>query len=406
MRKIINAITDKPDWPAKVRHRVAILNARWFSELNVDDYQDVSYKMLCYLDEELWYIAELFEETGMVSVYDGDIVKSDSAIPDPLKTALQAAAARLEDVPESEKDWQPHTDGRVLDLVDPSLFPVIFGRTLVVADGELSIEEGLARSGHGEILPALENEPGHDETDGHLDSDDEEECSQYSHNYQWLPCEVKFKPIKEVNNGEEKESFRCEIASYINNLHPHDHRELYGLIEQILTRAIPLWNATLGPLRRDKPPKRIEYDGVQYTVDFDNLPEFFRLDREDDEDEDSYFRRQLEWEHKLEKATLILPEPGKFQRPKNCSRCEEVPPIVKLQEEYAEQGLQVIVKMANIHLAPEKPEYQGGTWHIEGQLVRDNCLCHIYNLTTHRRTNVSAPRPFTITTIATLRTLI
>lgn len=102
----------------------------------------------------------------MVSVYDGDIVKSDSAIPKPLKTALQAAAARLEDVPEFEKDWQPHMDEQVLDLVDPSLFP-------------------------------------------------------------------------------------------------HNRRELYGLIEQILTRAIPLWNATLGPLRRDKPPKRIEYDCVR-----------------------------------------------------------------------------------------------------------------------------------------------
>ena len=41
---------------------------------------------------------------------------------------------------------------------------------------------------------------------------------------------------------------------------------------------------------------------------------------------------------------------------------------VDLREEYAEQGLQVIVKLANIELTPEKPNYDGGSWHIEGQL--------------------------------------
>ena len=29
--------------------------------------------------------------------------------------------------------------------------------------------------------------------------------------------------------------------------------------------------------------------------------------------------------------------------------------------------LQVIVKLANIVLTPEKPEYSGGTWHVEGK---------------------------------------
>ena len=27
--------------------------------------------------------------------------------------------------------------------------------------------------------------------------------------------------------------------------------------------------------------------------------------------------------------------------------------------------MQVIVKLANIHLTPEKPDYKGGSWHIE-----------------------------------------
>jgi hypothetical protein len=30
--------------------------------------------------------------------------------------------------------------------------------------------------------------------------------------------------------------------------------------------------------------------------------------------------------------------------------------------------IQVIVKLANIHLTPENPEYRGGSWHTEGLL--------------------------------------
>lgn len=38
-----------------------------------------------------------------------------------------------------------------------------------------------------------------------------------------------------------------------------------------------------------------------------------------------------------------------------------------------EGNLQVIVKLANIHLTPEKPSYDGGTWHVEG--LRNESIC-------------------------------
>jgi hypothetical protein len=43
---------------------------------------------------------------------------------------------------------------------------------------------------------------------------------------------------------------------------------------------------------------------------------------------------------------------------------------VDLKREFGETGLQVIVKLANIYLTSDKPRYGGGTWHVEGQLVR------------------------------------
>ncbi|KAK0518229.1 hypothetical protein OC835_007913, partial [Tilletia horrida] len=39
--------------------------------------------------------------------------------------------------------------------------------------------------------------------------------------------------------------------------------------------------------------------------------------------------------------------------------------------------LQVIVKMATIHLTPEKPEYEGGSWHVEGTMREKICATGI-----------------------------
>ena len=57
------------------------------------------------------------------------------------------------------------------------------------------------------------------------------------------------------------------------------------------------------------------------------------------------------------------PEPKIFEPP------IEPDPTIDLKEDYAKSGLQVIVKLANIHLTPENPSYEGGSWHVEGQLV-------------------------------------
>ena len=38
---------------------------------------------------------------------------------------------------------------------------------------------------------------------------------------------------------------------------------------------------------------------------------------------------------------------------------------IRLEDEFKDQGLQVIVKMAGVELTPEKPEYAGGSWHLE-----------------------------------------
>lgn len=41
---------------------------------------------------------------------------------------------------------------------------------------------------------------------------------------------------------------------------------------------------------------------------------------------------------------------------------------LRIQDDFRDEGLQVIIKLSSIELTPEKPEYGGGNWHIEGML--------------------------------------
>ena len=94
------------------------------------------------------------------------------------------------------------------------------------------------------------------------------------------------------------------------------------------------------------------------------------------------------------------PEPDVFEPP------SEPDPTIDLKKEYAKSGLQVIVKLANIHLTPEKPSYDGGSWHVEGQLVSIAIffLSEI-DLTPWRRTNKFVRQPYITIPTRTLKTV-
>ena len=150
--------------------------------------KDISGPMMDWVIEELRYKAKLFEDIGAVTVYTGHVVKSDSVVPESLKLELQAAVAELEDVPDKNKDWHPGSNGKVLDLVHPSLYPLVYGRTRVLETGTTSLEDCIARCGEGkttQIPPQKEVTRGDASFQNsyyHVDS--------YSRNFQWLPCMV------------------------------------------------------------------------------------------------------------------------------------------------------------------------------------------------------------------------
>jgi hypothetical protein len=154
---------------------------------------------------------------------------------------------------------------------------------------------------------------------------------------------------------------RLRITTYINNLHPEKHGDLYGLIEDVIGAALPLWNLTLAPLCQQSNvfPKRIVYDKCRYDPDPESLPSSEQIQRLEGESEDDFWERRWRWFQDTRK--VVLPEPPEVYNQRGG------PNPLCLKDTFG--SLQIIVKLANIHLTPEKPQYEGGTWHVEGTMV-------------------------------------
>ena len=99
------------------------------------------------------YKLQSFQQTAAISVFDGDVVKSDTAIPSALKDTLSTGIAKLEDsIPHSHRDWHPRFNEKFLHLVHPSLFPVIYGRTKILPGNLAGLDDCIARCGKGWCL--------------------------------------------------------------------------------------------------------------------------------------------------------------------------------------------------------------------------------------------------------------
>lgn len=142
--------------------------------------------MAAYCIDELKYKAELFQKTGAVSIFHGDVVKADDCIPADLKNALRAAVAVLENIPNKRKDWRSGSNETVLDLVHPSLYPLTYGLTRIMPDGVVDLETCLTKSGDGETISV----PPQTETYLNIMRNSDIGQKLGSDKFQWLPCDV------------------------------------------------------------------------------------------------------------------------------------------------------------------------------------------------------------------------
>ncbi|MFD0366397.1 DUF4246 domain-containing protein [Streptomyces sp. NPDC127114] len=305
-------IRAKPGWFDKTND--AGIVARWTREA-LD--QGLSEAQVRYVLDELAHYAALRDgRTGVeVSAVDG-VWQSDTLVDDKLRSRLSEAVRVLEQVPEEEKDWHPGSDGQVLDLVHPSLFCLV-------------------REASGGPEDAWRNPT------------DRYSKHEFSEKFQWLPTDVDVSDDGDV-------TFR----SYVNNVHPEKHHELAAVLPDLFARFRPLLENVLTDLRHPR-PLRIEADPFGW---YDSEPE--HPDRSAYSDEEAYAEARRAWSQELddwwENRRPVVPDAPAFTAPEL--------PEASARVDLRGRRLQVIVKLATIHLTPEKPEYSGGSWHVEGML--------------------------------------
>ncbi|KAF7328873.1 hypothetical protein MVEN_02517000 [Mycena venus] len=337
MHELSWTLRSKPDWQRKAadpeirrKWRQEALEQQATSaeddaaESNEDDDSSevrLTEKMIDYVLAELDGYAKIADNArGIERACFEAIWYSDRLISTDLLERLKNAAKALEDVPDDEKDWHPGSNKQVLDLVHPSLYCVVYGRTHAYLPGKPHIPAN--------FLPVHVSE-----SISHWGS---RVSNWTSKDFSWMPSDFTVDSDGSV-----------KLASpYINNLHPVLHRPLYGAIEEVLGAFVPLFERRVsavsgapagGHTRGGDPPS--------------------------DEDED-------EWNEKFwAKIPKILPEAKDYT-----GQLESQFMPVSLRG----RTIQCIIKLANIHLTPEQPEYAGGSWHVEGMVNEHIVASGIY----------------------------
>ncbi|KAG8911880.1 hypothetical protein FRC01_005430, partial [Tulasnella sp. 417] len=328
MIELSYVLRSRPSWWIKIKDPA--IRSSWKAEalereLRGDKLKEAEIEWV--LDELKDYAKMRDEATGIQPSCHARIWESDELISQDLKSRLMRAGAILENVPDEEKDWHSQYSDQVLNLVHPSLFFAVYGRT---PSWNPSYSERRL-----EPLKAPQREM---------------ENWAYSPKFSWIPTDFQL-----GTNGAP-----ARALGYINNVHPHHHKDLVSVIESLVGRFSLLWDRVLTDIHPDNDPLLGTQKVVgSYTWTYPlETPAPQRQGRRSVGIMDILRRREARNAHR----TINLPtvhEQGYRGSGQD---------ITRRKNTYSIQGkiVQVIVKLANIHLTPEKPEFPGGSWHVEG----------------------------------------
>ncbi|KAK0703911.1 hypothetical protein B0T26DRAFT_657139 [Lasiosphaeria miniovina] len=425
MMILMERLTDKPDWHKKIFDKAII--DKWRDETltqpedalyaRIVDGKDTTKipKPRCrimspacfdYCIQELRCKAAFFKQTGLVytlNTRENNIIKSDTVVSADVHSALRAAFGKLRAAQAADPDWHPWTNEVVLDLVHPSLYPFVYGQTKFIPDEAVGVVDAVDKwANKGE--PVSKTPPVDSSLAGWRGIPD----SFWSDTYQWLPANLAFNPDGTVR-----------FTSYINNLHPKRHAEIYRVIEKLVDIAVPAWECALtggvqfndaydmkgSPVSRfGQPPEAWDEDTdspsfwepldpqllaatekqngplpfndyeLSNCIKYGNFPE-----GSSDQEIRERVIAQLKWRGIRDP---VLTEPIDFS-PLEYS-CRD-----RLGQKFKETGLQVIVKMATVELTPDKPEFPVGGWHIEGMMNEHIAATALYYLDSENVTTSS-----------------
>ncbi|OQR80883.1 hypothetical protein ACHHYP_17091 [Achlya hypogyna] len=313
---VLSAVLAKSAWPAKLA--TDAVRAKWMAESGLAPGE------CALLTAELRHLATGYIAKGYWSGTAHGVFVSDALVGSALLANLQAQIAPLEAAAEARGDFHPHSQQQVLDVVHPSLYCAVYGRTkcaraagAIVGDRVLSWQQ-LARR-----------------------------REDVSSTFQWLPTPVTV-------DGTGAVTFR----SYVNNL-PPAHTELTGSLEALMGRMLPLFEAALAT-KATVPNMRVPHkSSFRFTKKAHAQQVYTAETGTSDYDSDAFD----------DFFAALYPGDGSGPEPPVCIpplATTFVPPPPTPVVPLLNRDLHVIVKIATIRLTPAAPTYAGGAWHVEG----------------------------------------
>ena len=330
----MDAVTDKPHWNEEVFKNDIV--AKWKDDAMVQHKGLMSELAFDWCIEELKDNAKSYSETGFVKTLESGFrcMKSDTIISDQLRDELKRAVQRLFQT--AEQNEHRHPFGKFYKVLTPSLYPLIYGKTRVLPAGFIGLEDYSTS-----CKPDRAASRSYGDVGGASAPYQHGPVRQFwSNRLQWLPAEVKF-------NGDTGTDVR--ITSYINNLRPGLHQDMYTVIEQLISRAIPAWNQVL-TLSNERVPLRIRVSkGEGWNA---------RMAFSDDTRQNLYSNP----------STLHYGDWKEL-----CGKQD-----ISLEKQFRHQGLQVIVRLESCDLEANEPYSIRASWFLEGKLNEHIVATAIY----------------------------
>ncbi|KAK6357559.1 hypothetical protein TWF718_001867 [Orbilia javanica] len=279
---------------------------------------------------------------GVEPGIDG-VWKAFGMVEEEVRREMVEAAKTLPDIPEERKRLQQYDNDMTWDSVNPSLWPIIYGRTI---------------DSNGEIIqpPAIAGPPPTTHlTESHLGRPSI--TKQYSHKFCWLPSEFEIS-----NDG------KVKIASYINNLAMQNQQDLfYPILKRIFEGFVPLFNHVLADLREGRSDmRRVVWDDEYWPGMVSEMSKFRNEHEEKSKADWEIFSESFEW--------LPFIPPGKgpddiyIRNPQERLANMWAPPHPETLENVKLEGrtVKVIVRMMDAMVTSKAPWFTGGGWRVEG----------------------------------------
>ncbi|KAK6098482.1 hypothetical protein MT418_8520 [Batrachochytrium dendrobatidis] len=236
----------------------------------------------------------------------------DNGIPDNVYTRL------MTNVSDIEHGSNHNTGQMVHNLIDASMYSVVYGQTMIAP---LSIRLKYTTMVPCDILLSTQLVSNTPIIEG--------DSKFISLKFQCLPSEFRVEQDGSVT-----------INSYINNLNPIWHRDMYKCIAKIFKCFVPMFESlfrTMDPM--------FKYIDLRNGINGYESPS-------------QSYRGGMESDTQVIRPVYVPILPKHFE-----SKYESAKPV-----SLRGRNLQVIVKLTNIQLTPSKPKYDKGNWHIEGPI--------------------------------------